>query len=398
MTNYLKTANKASCYGCRACEKICPDSAVALSPDSEGFLYPVLDSSRCVGCGLCLKVCPFDNNFDEDRTPLKVYAAQYKNENALNNSSSGGIFSAVADLVLKEGGAVCGCIFNENFKTVHIVTKNAEEAEKMRGSKYVQSDTADTFTEIKRLLESGTRVLFTGTPCQVDGLKRFLLRDYDNLITIDLICHGVPSPRFFEEFLKDEERKNGKITDIRFRDKPRNGWRSQGSISFLKNGRKSTRVISPYNSSYYQLYYLADSISRMSCYSCKYASTNRVGDITIGDYWNVGSLKPEIAPEKGVSVLLVNSPLGEKLLNELGYSVALCETSLENAVANNGNLSRPSDMPKSRGDIYKRLEAEGYSAVAKQDCKYSYVMPFLKKHMPKRLKSVLKALLRRRSS
>lgn len=393
MTTYLKTANKASCYGCRACEKICSHSAIAFSPDSEGFLYPSLDSSRCVECGLCLKVCPYDNNFTEDKKPIKVYAAQYKNENALNNSSSGGIFSAVADLVLKEGGAVCGCIFNEDFKAVHIVTKNPEAVEKMRGSKYVQSDTADIFTEIKRLLEDGTKVLFTGTPCQVDGLKRFLLKDYDNLITIDLICHGVPSQRFFEEFLKDEERKNGKITDIRFRDKTRNGWRSQGSISFLKNGRKSTRVISPYNSSYYQLYYLADSISRMSCYSCKYSSTNRVGDITIGDYWNIESIKPEIPSEKGISAMLVNSLRGEKLIAELGDSVALYETSLESAVSGNGNLSRPSAMPKCRTDIYKRLESQGYKAVVKQYCRYSYIIPFLKKHAPKKIKTALKKIL-----
>lgn len=393
MTTYLKTADKASCYGCRACEKICPYSSITFSPDSEGFLYPTLDSSRCVECGLCLKVCPYDNNFTENKKPIKVYAAQYKNENALNKSSSGGIFSAVADLVLKEGGAVCGCVFDGNFKAVHIVTNNPEEVEKMRGSKYVQSDTADTFTQIKRLLEDGTRVLFTGTPCQVDGLKRFLLKDYDNLITIDLICHGVPSPRFFEEFLKDEECKNGKITDIRFRDKPRNGWRSQGSISFLKNGRKKNRVISPYNSSYYQLYYLADSISRMSCYSCKYSCTNRVGDITIGDYWNIGSINPEIPTQKGISVVLVNSPRGEKLIAELADSVALYETSLEAAVSNNGNLLRPSEMPKSRTDIYKRLENQGYEAVAKQDCSYSYVMPFLKKHAPKKIKSVLKKII-----
>lgn len=246
MTSYLLHANDSQCYGCRACEQICPKSAITINPNEEGFLYPVLEETRCVKCGLCQKVCPFDSKLEKHSEEIRVFAAQYKNKSSLRTCSSGGIFTAIANYVLENGGEVAGCIYDENFIAVHILTDNPTIVEKMKGSKYVQSDTTHICLEIQGKLKAGKLVLFSGTPCQVDGLKQFLQKSYDNLITVDLICHGVPSPLFFEKYIKYIERKKGKITDIRFRDKERNGWCSQGSISYLQNDRKRTASISPF--------------------------------------------------------------------------------------------------------------------------------------------------------
>lgn len=394
MNHYLTTQDETDCYGCRACEQICPQKAIVMEPNEEGFLYPALDDSLCVKCGLCAKACPHDNTVMSPEIPIGVYAAQYKQEDALDNSSSGGIFSAVADYVLERAGAVAGCVFDNSFKAVHVVTENRDIVKKMRGSKYVQSDTQNTYAEIKQRLDRGQFVLFSGTPCQVDGLKRYLGNEYDNLLTVDLICHGVPSPAIFAEYLKDTEQKKGTITDIKFRNKKRNGWCSQGSVSYLNGSREQTCTISPFNASFYNYYYLQNNISRMSCYSCKYSSVQRVGDITIGDYWNIGDVLPDLDFKKGISVILVNSERGIKLIDALKDRILLYKTELSSAVKGNGNLSKPCDLPESRKDIYRRIKEQGYAAVAEQDCKYQYLIPFLRKHTPKIVKKILKKIKR----
>lgn len=387
MTKYLNTNDYASCYGCRACEHICPKNAIAMVQNEEGFLYPKLDESKCIRCGLCQKACPYDSAKLENKEPLCVYAAQYKNREALQKSSSGGIFSAVADYVLERNGAIAGCIFNEKFEPIHVVTKDKDTIKKMQGSKYVQSDIQYTYPQIKELLGKGTLVLFSGTPCQIEGLKKYLQKDYENLITMDLICHGVPSPKLLSAYLESERRNKGTVTDLKFRNKERNGWCSRGNISY----KDKIKTISPFNNSYYY-YYLKNNVNRMSCYSCKYSSTDRVGDISIGDYWNLEDVLPNIDTKWGYSVVLVNSQKGKDLIENIKSSLILYETDLHSAVKGNGNLSEPCEMPESRKTIYKRIEKDGYDVVAKQDCKYSYLVPFIRKHMPRCLKKFIKKL------
>lgn len=390
MTEYLSTKDSTKCYGCRACEKICSQKAISFEPDEEGFLYPVLSEDLCVNCGLCKKVCPYDNDFSGVE-PCFVYALRHKNEEILLNSSSGGAFSLIADYVIEKGGAVCGCVFDEEFRAVHIVTEDESVIEKMRGSKYVQSDTADAFTEIKSRLEKGQAVLFTGTPCQVDGLKHYLRKDYENLLTVDLICHGVPSPLLLNEYIKTVEDKKGRITDIKFRDKKNNGWRSEGTIT-CEN--KKEYVFSPFRDSYYNLYYVRNNVSRMSCYCCKYATQKRVGDFTIGDYWNIPDVVPELDYEKGVSVILANNQKAQGIIREVKDSVVIYETELSAAVKGNGNLSRYAEMPDSRKNIYKKILKNGFEKTAKEERKFSYVVPFIKRHMPKGIKKYLKKFVR----
>ena len=389
MTKYLLTNNDKDCYGCRACEQICPQHAISIKPNEEGFLYPVLEANKCVNCGLCVKVCPIEN-VSETNTPIAVYAAQFKNEEELLESSSGGVFSALAEYILLKNGYVAGCVFDNNLVALHILTSDKDEVKKMRGSKYVQSDTGNIYTEIRNFLESEKLVLFTGTPCQVDGLRRYLRKDYDNLVTVDLICHGVPSPRLLSNYLTVTTEKKGRVSSLRFRDKKRNGWCSQGSICC--NGKIKT--ISPYNNSYYYYYYLQNSVSRMCCYSCKYSSVERTADITIGDYWNIEDIISGIDTKNGFSALLINTAKGERILNAIYDKMYLYETSLDEVVRGNGNLSSPSKLPVQRKAIYLRIEQEGWTALEKTECKYNRLFPFVSKYIPKRIKKFLKKVVK----
>lgn len=389
MTSYLVSNSPINCYGCRACEQICPRKAIVMKENSEGFLYPILMEDQCTKCGMCYQVCPYDSPSSVN-VPIEAIAAQYKDRISLLASSSGGLFSALADYVLANKGYVAGCIFDESFNAVHILTNQKEMVEKMRGSKYVQSNLKNVYSDIQVCLREGSLVMFTGTPCQVDGLRCFLRHEYSNLLTVDIICHGVPSPRLFALYIKSVSQKNGNILDIKFRDKQRNGWCSQGSITYSNK----TKTISPYNSSYYYYYYLKNCISRMSCYSCKYSTKARVSDVTIGDYWNISDDFPDLDTSAGFSAVLLNTQKGKRFFAEISSKLQTYETRLDAVVRGNGNLHAPTIMPKSRIDIYSRIAAEGYDSVAKKDCKYQYVKPFVRKHMPKGLKKILKKILR----
>lgn len=389
MIEYEIKKEKDKCYGCRACEQICQKLAIVMKEDEEGFFYPEVNKEKCINCNLCSKVCPYSNELDKNKI-RKVYAVQYKNEKKLMESSSGGAFSLFADYILSIGGYISGCIFDENLIPRHVVSNKKEIISKMRGSKYVQSDIRSTYKEIKDLLNSKKIVLFTGTPCQVDGLKRYLMKEYDNLFTLDLICHGVPSFKILKEYLNSEKNKGKKIEKIKFRDKKLNGWCSQGSIEF----NKKIKNISPFNNSYYYYYYLKNCINRYSCYTCKYSSIDRVGDITIGDYWNLNGLLPKLDTSKGYSVILISSSKGEKLFELVKDNSFYHETELKFVVKNNGNLIRPTEFPKLRESIYKDIKTFGYEYVAKKECHYQYILPFFRKYLPPKVKFILKKLKR----
>ena len=389
LTSYLTTNNPVQCYGCRACEQICPKRAISMIANYEGFLYPVVDATKCVDCSLCYKICPYDTNV-QMRVPLKSYALQYKDEERLMSSSSGAAFPAIADYVLSQGGYVSGCIFNANMLAVHVVTNDIATVEKMSGSKYVQSDVQGVYPEIKTLLDRDKLVLFSGTPCQVAGLIKYLKKPYDNLLTIDLICHGVPSPFLLECYIKTYKER---VLQLKFRDKELNGWCSQGSIEIISDANKTKiRKTSPYSDSYYYYYYLQNSVSRMSCYKCRFSAKTRVADITIGDYWNVRDVLPGVNVDKGMSVVLVNTAKGEDILNTISPNIKLYETEIDDAVKSNGNLQKPCKMPEQRLYIYDKIKKYGYVQTAKQECHYQYLMPILRRLIPASLKKVLRKI------
>lgn len=389
LTDYLTKKQKIACYGCRACEQICPKNAITVIPDDEGFLYPVLDEEKCVKCGLCKKSCPYHSEKCQNESK-SVYAVQNKQKEELLKSSSGGVFSALAREVIFSGGAVAGCVFTEDIKAEHIITSDYSVVEKMQGSKYVQSDVKDVFPQIKNMLDDDKAVLFTGTPCQVAGLKLFLNKPYENLLTVDLVCHGVPSPELLKMFVDSFQESKGKLSELKFRDKARNGWRSEGTLFFEKGKSVS---FSPYRDSYYNLYYMRNCVSRLSCYECKYASPLRVGDITIGDFWNASDFLDEKDYEGGISVVLVNTNVGEKFFNSIKDRLNVFESDLETAQKGNARLVGGQPIPENRKDFYKKVKEEGYKKAAENECKYSHVVPFIKKHIPKGLKKTMKKFL-----
>ena len=279
MKDYIKIENEKDCCGCGACANICPVNAITMKENEIGFIYPIVDEALCIGCGQCKKVCVFsDKSVGANVDPL-VYAAASKNREVLSESSSGGIFTELAQAVIDKGGAVFGAAWTEDFSLNHICVDNKDDLKHLRGSKYVQSSTEDTFTKTEELLKSGRYVCYSGTPCQIAGLKAFLKKDYDKLLTIDIICHGVPSVKMLKDDLSYlSGKKKIKIENVKFRDKEY-GWGVTGSLANGKSKVKYDALNSPY-----YFYFLNGEVYRDSCYNCRFASEERQGDITLGDY------------------------------------------------------------------------------------------------------------------
>ena len=282
--------HRENCCGCAACEQVCPKRCITLKADSEGFWYPKVNAQICINCNLCEKVCPVLNQ-DEERTPLKVYAAINKDESVRSKSASGGMFTIVAEEVLNKGGIVFGVLFDEKWNAVFGYTETVEGLDALRKSKYVQAWVGNAYKKVKEFLEQGRLVLFTGTPCQIAGLKAYLRTDYENLFTIDLVCHGVPSNRMFQEYLRSEATKRGAlIENLKFRDKDY-GWGLNARLYYHVGEKTKSIVLPSYESSYYELF-LKGEIYRPNCYSCPYANEHRPGDLTIGDFWGIEDEHP----------------------------------------------------------------------------------------------------------
>lgn len=360
--------NKEDCCDCNACKSICPKDAIYLYLDEYGFEYPKIDREKCIECGLCKKVCAFQN-IDEINTPIQTYVGVSKDKSVLNKSASGGIFTSIAKSYLEEDGVVFGVAFDEQFTPIHIGVNNSKDLYKLQGSKYVQSIIGNTYKEVKILLDNGKKVLYSGTPCQIAGLKGYLMRDYSNLLTIDIICHGVPSFKFFKDYLNIlQEKLKGKIIEFNFRDK-KVGWGKNGSVKYEIKGKVKEKIIYESESSYY--YYFSNSDSfRESCYNCKYTCKNRPGDITIGDYWGIEIYHPEllkkgkIQEETGVSVVIANTKKGKIEIDRCNkFNKYLSDFS--KAKIKNSQLNSPSK----RGTNYERLRNEyknnGYMFVDK---------------------------------
>lgn len=395
MPELFKT--KKDCCGCTACMCICPKQAITMKQDEDGFLYPKIDTSLCVECGLCKKVCTIQHVPTTNMEPLATYAAINKNQIVLSNSASGGIFGALASCVFERGGLVFGCAFNENMEPQHICVDNPSDMKKLQGSKYVQSNVNTAYAVVKEYLEEGKWVLFTGTPCQIAGLKSYLGKDYKNLITADLICHGVPSAAFFKGYIKQLEGKlKGKVIDFKFRDKFK-GWSLMGKVIYEKNGKLREKLIFPFTSYYYS-YFLNGDIYRENCYECKYASGSRQGDFTMGDYWGVEKAHPEIETKNGVSVLLINSGKGMELIGKLTELLTLTKSTFEQAKVQNMLLKKPTAKSNKRESILKMWHEGGYQALADEfyELNKKQILVFrIKMLVPQSAKIVLKKLLRR---
>ena len=356
---------KKSCCGCEACANICPKQAITMEPDRYGFVYPVINNNLCIDCRLCKKVCAFQNIPVTSDVPMAVYAAVNRNKQIIKNSSSGGIFGALASIVLEKNGIVFGCAWNHDMNPEHICIDKLSDLSKLQGSKYVQSRINNTYIKVQEQLRNEKYVLFTGTPCQVAALKSFLGKDYDNLITADLICHGVPSQAFFNDYINHLEAKyNGKCIDINFRDKS-NGWSLMVKLTYIKNSKKYEKKI-PNSASYYYNYFLNGYIYRDSCYNCKYAGGTRQGDFTMGDYWGIEKHHPDIITKYGVSALLINNKKGMELCDKLMEYLELTPSTFEQVRENNGQLCQPIPMSSKREEILEIWINGGAEALARR--------------------------------
>ena len=352
---------KEDCCGCGACLNICPQKAITMQEDAHGFIYPVIDKENCIKCGRCKMVCAFQKRI-EVNYPSECYAAINNNVEQAKKSASGGIFAAIAQEVLEQGGVVYGAAFDKSWGIHHEMVETPVDLMRLQGSKYAHSDTGRCFSEVKDHLTDGKAVLYSGTPCQIAGLKEFLGKEYDNLLTVDIVCHGVPSVRMLKDYLSlIENRCGGRISDFTFRDKSK-GWGINGSV--IINGKKHMIWQS---ASSYLYYFTKGCIYRENCYQCKYASTHRPADITLGDYWGIEKEHPELLGKngwdesKGVSCLLINTEKGKEHIKRC-LNLELYTTELDKITKWNAQLLKPSE-PANRDVIMDLYYTKGYNAI-----------------------------------
>lgn len=361
---------KKDCCGCGACITACPRHAISMEADENRFLYPVIDEKACVECGLCKKACKY--SFDPMKQDVsRVVVATINEKSELMQAASGGVFTAAAKSILENNGVVFGATLtfeNGHANPHHIMVDSKEELWRLQGSKYVQSVIGDTYKQAESYLKKGFAVLFSGTPCQIVGLKGYLRKEYDNLYTIDLICHGVPSQKLFDDYIQDlNKRYHGQITQYRFRDKTK-GWGMNTAFDITVDGTHKT-IFKPARLESYPSFFLDCKIYRENCYSCPYAAKTRVGDITIGDFWGIEKAHPELMERqefqesKGISCLLVNSEQGELLLNAMKGRLNVHESTLEKAAMKNAQLKRPSKRSSEREAILRIYRQSGYEGV-----------------------------------
>lgn len=350
------------CTGCEACANRCPANCISMVEDAEGFLFPEIDNSKCIGCELCEKTCPVLSPIPIHKTQedVKVYALIHKDDEIRSHSSSGGAFSAVADYVLARGGVVFGAAFDEKFEVKHICVDKPEELYRLRGSKYVQSRIGDTYRQAKEYLKQARLVFFTGTACQTSGLLGYLGRDYENLITQDLICHGVPSPLAWRKYIDLYQRRaKSKVEHIFFRDK-KFGWHNWHVHFRFRNGENYR--LSQQNDMMVSAF-LTGSCSRKSCYDCPFKQKYRLADITLADYWGIEKIAPELDDDKGISSIYVNSPKAQKLLEAIADRVFLREMDLDTAVAHNVAMIESEHLVRDRDGFLRDLRRKPFDMV-----------------------------------
>lgn len=360
--NNISILAKSGCYGCGVCVNVCPTECITMVTDQEGFPYPSVDQEQCIECRQCILQCPGLNDLGTERSLAEpiFYAGYIRDEQIRLMSSSGGFFSLLAEKVLGEGGVVYGAKYDFTKMTVeHARVDNFEALAPLRKSKYVQSSTVHIFHQVRQDLLAKKPVLFTGTPCQVAGLNLFLDEDHDHLITCDIICHGVPSPGLFtRHFESIQERYGADITEIDFRTKAK-GWDGPLQL-YLKIGfGAEERLLYALRDAYYALF-LANLSLRPCCYQCKYATTQRNADLTLGDFWGVNKHHPALFDGKGTSLILANTEKGEDLLQTSGASARL--TQLTEVKPFPPNLAGPTPKPGFRDRFFKQVDVEKWHA------------------------------------
>lgn len=354
--------NKSSidCCGCSACYAICPKDAISMKSDCLGFLYPVVDYEKCIDCGKCDKVCAFNDQYDRSNNLINpiAYAVRHKEISEMMKSRSGAIFVAISDEVLRQGGVVYGAGYDENKKVVHKRAINARDRDEFRGSKYVQSEMGTIFNEVINDLKNGLFVLFSGTPCQTAGLASFIGKKYrQNILLVDIICHGVPSPFIWRDYLTYQEKKHHhKIVSFEFRDKEL-GWKAHKESFIFNNGKKIYDNL-------FKFLFINNLISRNSCSQCHYCNTDRPSDITIGDYWGWEKNVPDFnKDDKGISLVICNTEKGLRFFYSVSKDIDYINVPIENSLQ--PNLIAPSIPHPKREHLESDYATFGFDYIAK---------------------------------
>lgn len=372
--------DKKLCSGCAACAQACGKKAISMAPDKNGFLYPQIDENACVKCGLCEKACPV-LHLHEQKT-IAAYAAMGE-DSLRQESSSGGVFSLIAAHILNQGGGVFGPAFDDNLELTHILVEQPEDLKRLRGSKYVQSRVSDSYQQAKALLKQGLPVLYTGTPCQINGLRSYLGRDYENLYCQDIICHGVPAPGVWAKYVAyREQQAGGKAVSVNFRCKD-SGWRSYQMRMEFENGQVYT---CPFPQDPYMQAFLGDLCLRESCYNCSAKGDRHTADLTLGDFWGVEQVLPEMHDGQGTSLVLIHTPKGQALFDAIKAELKTCPIDAAVAIGYNPAMIRSSNRPKNREKFLKVIMTGDFQKNVKK---------YRPKHPIRKLKAVIKKIIKR---
>lgn len=348
--------DKKDCVGCNACVQRCPKHCISMREDEQGFLYPKVDLDFCIQCNLCEKVCPVINQA-ESRKPLETLAAKNPDDVVRMTSSSGGIFYALAEKIIEEGGVVFGARFNNQWDVIHDYAETLEGVKAFQGSKYVQSRIGETFSQAEQFLKAGRKLIFTGTPCQIAALRLFLRKEYSNLLAVDVACHSVPSPKVWKNYINSK--KDISFDSINFRDKT-NGWLNYGFSLSDKNNcvfyQKSSENV-------YMRGFLNDLYSRPSCAACPAKAGKSGSDITLADFWGIWDVKPDFDSHTGASAVIVNSSKGMIAIRQLS-SINFEKVNYEDIIRYNSALIKPAKFPKQRIEFWQKFEHKGIDCIA----------------------------------
>ena len=369
----IEIKDPKDCCGCTACASICAHNAITMQPDVLGFLYPKVDPSKCANCGLCEEVCQFNDNYDRSlNLPQPIaYAARHKDFNEIMRSRSGAAFIAISDYIIEQGGVIYGAGYKDHFCVVHKRATTKEERDEFRGSKYVQSDLTGVFQQVKKDLKNGLKVIFSGTPCQTSGLNGYVgKRLRENLYLIDIVCHGVPGPYIWRDYLAYLEKKHGsKIVYVNFRDKEKFGWKAHKE-TYKFEGADNKVVNSIFTYMFYQ-----HIIFRHSCGVCHFTNLHRPSDITIADYWGWQRTDPNFnIDDKGCSLILCNTEKGRLLFEAVKDKMHIIPAELVNVMQ--GKLSKPSSIHSKRimmeKDYRQKIQAYEKAYNTKLDYTFRY--------------------------
>lgn len=350
------TINQKSCTGCTACASICKNNCISMIADEYGFCYPQIDESACISCNLCQSICPVLNPINISEQKAAAYAVYSKDNLLRADSSSGGIFSELAQEIIRQNGAVYGAAYNDQFEVYHCCVETVEDLAKLRGAKYSQSVLGNVFSEIQLRLQQGQMVLFSGTPCQAAGLKAFLQRDYENLLCVDFVCHGVPSPMAWNKYVQsravmDNEGELPHRINLRSKE---TGW-SRYQYSNVFEYAEGKKYSSKSGDNLFMKLFVGDYINRHSCSDCQFKGYDRVSDVTIGDFWGIWDIAPEMDDDKGTSVVMIHSDKGRALFSQIEDRVAVKSVTLEEASRQNPSMLKPSPEKANRIEVLEMI-------------------------------------------